>query len=128
MLNWKINSTVRRQIYEKVEYKASLAGIELSNPINPAFTSQFCLKCGKRGHHVKASDRLIREPKVEDGFIVLTVVTTPTEIMMIDDQYFDAYAAFWNTNFPSSKSTSIVSPSVNFPSNICIANGSRIAR
>jgi len=57
-LNWKINSQVRQQIYEKVEYKASLAGILMEKSINPAWTSQFCPKCGKRGYHVKASDRL----------------------------------------------------------------------
>lgn len=64
-LNWKINSTVRQQIYDKVEYKASLAGISLEKPINPAFTSQFCPKCGQKGHHVKASDKLNK--KVHSG-------------------------------------------------------------
>ena len=61
-LNWKINSQVRHKIYEKVEYKAKLAGILLKT-INPAWTSQFCPKCGKRGYHVKASDRLNERQK-----------------------------------------------------------------
>ena len=62
-LNWKINSQVRQQIYEKVEYKANLCGISLEKPINPAWTSQFCPKCGKHGYHVKASDRLNERKK-----------------------------------------------------------------
>lgn len=62
-LNWKINSQVRQQIFEKVEYKATLCGISLERPINPAWTSQFCPKCGERGHHVKASDRLDERTK-----------------------------------------------------------------
>ena len=35
----------------------------MERPINPAWTSQFCSKCGKRGHHVKASDRLDERTK-----------------------------------------------------------------
>ena len=66
-LNWKLNSTVRHQIYEKVAYKAKLAGISLEKPLHPAWTSQFCPKCGKRGHHVQASDRL-EEPKKGGGW------------------------------------------------------------
>ncbi|MFQ6052495.1 MAG: zinc ribbon domain-containing protein, partial [Candidatus Hydrothermarchaeota archaeon] len=62
-LNWKINSQVRQKIYEKVEYKANLAGISLERPINPGWTSQFCPKCGKRGLNVKASDRLDERTK-----------------------------------------------------------------
>ena len=62
-LNWKINSQVRQQIYEKVEYKASLYGISLERPVNAGWTSQFCPKCGKRGYHVKASDRLDERKK-----------------------------------------------------------------
>jgi len=70
-LNWKINSQVRQQIYEKVEYKAKLCGIFLQRPINPAFTSQFCPKCGKRGVNVKASDRLDERTKSGGWFYCL---------------------------------------------------------
>jgi transposase len=57
-MNWGINSTVRQAIYDKVQYKASLAGIEFAKPIPAGYTSQFCPKCGKRGQHLKAPDKL----------------------------------------------------------------------
>lgn len=56
-LNWQINKTVRGQIEEKLEYKCLLNGLTLIR-LNPAYTSQFCPKCGCKGHHVKAPDRL----------------------------------------------------------------------
>jgi len=64
-LNWQINSQVRCQVFEKVEYKARLAGICLERPINPAYTSRYCPKCGCKGYHVKSSDRL--EERIKSG-------------------------------------------------------------
>lgn len=56
-LNWQINNTVRGQIEEKLEYKCLLKGLTLTR-LNPAYTSQYCPKCGCKGHHAKAPDRL----------------------------------------------------------------------
>ncbi|MFQ6042131.1 MAG: zinc ribbon domain-containing protein [Candidatus Poribacteria bacterium] len=64
-LNWKINSQVRQKIFDLLEYKAKLCGISLKKPINPAWTSQYCPKCGKRGLNVKSSDRL--DEKINSG-------------------------------------------------------------
>ncbi|MBM3237879.1 transposase [Candidatus Poribacteria bacterium] len=61
--NWKINSTVRQALYEKVQYKALLNGISFSRPLPAGYSSQFCPKCGKKGHHVKAPDRLTEKKK-----------------------------------------------------------------
>jgi IS605 OrfB family transposase len=58
--NWWINTTVRQAIFDKVEYKAKLQGIKLQRPVNPAYTSCFCPRCGARGYHVKASNNLKR--------------------------------------------------------------------
>ncbi|MEA3422063.1 MAG: transposase, partial [Acidobacteriota bacterium] len=62
-LNRKINSTVRQQIFDKVEYKANMCGISFERPISVVYVSQFCPKCGKKGYHVKASDRLNERKK-----------------------------------------------------------------
>jgi transposase len=64
-LNWTINSTVRQAIYDKVSYKASQAGIKFCRPLPAGHTSQFCPKCGKKGYHVKAPNRL--KEKIKSG-------------------------------------------------------------
>lgn len=66
--NWKINSTVRQAIYEKVQYKARLNGISFERPLPAGYSSQFCPKCGGRGHHVLAPDRLKEEQKSGSWF------------------------------------------------------------
>lgn len=53
-LNWIINTTVRQAIYSKVEYKASIEGIAFKRPVHASYTSQYCPRCGEKGHHVKS--------------------------------------------------------------------------
>jgi len=55
-LNWLINSTIRQVIYDNVHYKAKLLGVKVNKPLPPAYTSQYCPRCGKKGHHIKAPD------------------------------------------------------------------------
>jgi transposase len=59
-LNWIINNTVRQAIYDKLAYKAKLAGITLHKPIPPNYTSQYCPRCGGKGFHTKSSDTNIK--------------------------------------------------------------------
>lgn len=55
-LNRVINSTVRSQIYNKVEYKGKLKGIKLQRPIKAWDTSQYCPYGSGKGHRYTSSD------------------------------------------------------------------------
>ncbi len=56
-MNWIINTTVRQKIYDLLDYKAKFLGIKLNKPLSPSYTSQYCPRCGKKGHHAPSPNR-----------------------------------------------------------------------
>jgi putative transposase len=52
---WSISSWARGDLLTQVKYKADLLGIGVET-VNPWGTSQYCPRCGDRGHTVKAPD------------------------------------------------------------------------
>ena len=50
---WSISSWARGELFDHVEYKAGLLGIEFET-VNPWGTSRYCPRCGERGRTVNA--------------------------------------------------------------------------
>ena len=65
LLNWIINSTVRQAIYDRLAYKARIGGAKLQKPVPPFYTSQYCPRCGAKGHHIKSPQQ--KEEIVPEG-------------------------------------------------------------
>lgn len=54
-LSWELSSWARREIIEKIEYRADLAGIHVER-VYSGNTSRTCPRCGSTGHTTKSPD------------------------------------------------------------------------
>jgi IS605 OrfB family transposase len=54
-LSWELSSWARREVIEKVEYRADCAGIHVKR-VFPQNTSRACPRCGSSGHTCKSPD------------------------------------------------------------------------
>lgn len=56
-LSWRLSSWTRRDIIEKIEYRATLVGIGVER-VWPRDTSRTCPRCGSTGHTTKSPDHI----------------------------------------------------------------------
>ena len=54
-LSWELSSWARREITEKIEYRAEIAGLHVER-VHPGNTSHECPRCGSTGHTTKSPD------------------------------------------------------------------------
>lgn len=54
-LSWELSSWARREIIEKIEYRADIAGLHVER-VRPGNTSRSCPRCGATGHTTKSPD------------------------------------------------------------------------
>ncbi len=54
-LSWELSSWARRDIIEKIEYRAECAGVDIER-VYPEGTSRVCPRCGSTGHTCKSPD------------------------------------------------------------------------
>jgi len=54
-LSWELSSWARREIIEKIEYRADCAGLSVER-VFPQRTSRSCPRCGSTGHTCKSPD------------------------------------------------------------------------
>lgn len=54
-LSWELSSWARREIIEKIEYCADIAGLHVEK-VRPGNTSRSCPRCGSTGHTTKSPD------------------------------------------------------------------------
>lgn len=54
-LSWELSSWARRDIIEKIEYRAECAGIDIER-VYPKGTSRMCPRCGSTGYTCKSPD------------------------------------------------------------------------
>lgn len=54
-LSWELSSWARRELIEKIEYRADIAGLHVER-VRPGNTSRSCPRCGSTGHTTKSPD------------------------------------------------------------------------
>jgi putative transposase len=55
ILSWELSSWARREIIEKIEYRAECAGVAVAE-VSPRGTSRSCPRCGSTGHTCESPD------------------------------------------------------------------------
>ena len=54
-LSWELSSWARREIIEKIEYRAEIVGLHVER-VHPGNTSRSCPRCGSTGHTTKSPE------------------------------------------------------------------------